>query len=266
MQVPCGKCLNCRIAHSREWATRCVHESTLYEKNVFVGLSYNDEHLPANKSLVPDHLRLFIKNFRRSLYPRKIKYFGCGEYGDIRDRPHYHIIMFNVGHDDFDSFVNTYGKKYYTTPYWKKGFVDVGFVSYHSARYVADYVFKKYTGKLGQHFYDKTGRVVPFQVCSQGIGKQYCLNHADFFRKALLCEIGKDSIVTDIPRYYKKLLDIPTEQLFARSIEKNKEKGVKFLERAIGKNMNVNDAFHEVKGQEEKNILARTAFYKKRKL
>ena len=36
LQVPCGRCIGCRLERSRVWAVRCVHESSLYEQNCFI--------------------------------------------------------------------------------------------------------------------------------------------------------------------------------------------------------------------------------------
>ena len=35
VQVPCGKCVGCRLDKSRKWAIRCVHEASLYNNNCF---------------------------------------------------------------------------------------------------------------------------------------------------------------------------------------------------------------------------------------
>lgn len=42
----------------------------------------------------PSHAGAFMKRLRKSL-PTKVRYFGCGEYGDQTMRPHYHLALFN---------------------------------------------------------------------------------------------------------------------------------------------------------------------------
>ena len=44
--IPCGKCIGCRLAHSRQWAVRCVHEASLHDRNCFLTLTFDDAHLP----------------------------------------------------------------------------------------------------------------------------------------------------------------------------------------------------------------------------
>ena len=57
--VPCGHCIACRIARSREWAVRLLHESEFWDVFCFVTLTYDDEHL-VSPSLVPKDLTLFF--------------------------------------------------------------------------------------------------------------------------------------------------------------------------------------------------------------
>ena len=105
--IPCGRCIGCRLERSRQWAMRCVHEASLYEQNCFITLTYNEESLPKNRSLVKKHFQDFIRSLRDQLrylnelhdlkrgfceYPQKdarIRYFHCGEYGEENGRPHY---------------------------------------------------------------------------------------------------------------------------------------------------------------------------------
>jgi len=65
-----------------------------------VTLTYAPEFLPTGGTLVPSHLTGFLKRLRRRLSYRQgplIRYFGCGEYGDKKDRPHYHVFLFGLG-------------------------------------------------------------------------------------------------------------------------------------------------------------------------
>jgi len=116
--VPCGKCIGCRLERSRQWAIRCVHEASLYDKNIFITLTYADEYLDKGKSLVKKDFVNFMKYLRRD-YGEGIRFFHCGEYGvvchycgkhrtacdcgnytDSLGRPHHHAIIFN--HDFVD--------------------------------------------------------------------------------------------------------------------------------------------------------------------
>ena len=63
--LPCGQCIGCRIERSRQWAIRCVHEASLYERNCFITLTYDDSKLPAGHSLLVEDTQLFWKRLRK---------------------------------------------------------------------------------------------------------------------------------------------------------------------------------------------------------
>lgn len=50
-EIPCGQCIGCRLERSRQWANRCSLEMGLHEKNCFVTLTYDDDHLPMNPAV-----------------------------------------------------------------------------------------------------------------------------------------------------------------------------------------------------------------------
>jgi len=63
-QVPCGRCIGCRLERSRQDAVRSCHEASLYEDNCFITLTYSDEFVPVNGSLVKSHFQDFMKDLR----------------------------------------------------------------------------------------------------------------------------------------------------------------------------------------------------------
>ena len=71
--VPCGKCMACRIAKTREWTVRMMNESNCHDKNVYVTLTYSDDYLPEDLSLSKREAQLFLKRLRKSIEPPKIK-------------------------------------------------------------------------------------------------------------------------------------------------------------------------------------------------
>ena len=191
--VPCGHCIACRIARSREWAVRLLHESEFWDDFCFVTLTYDDEHLTF-PSLVPRDLTLFFKKLRKDLGDRKIKYYACGEYGDRFGRPHYHAIIFGLSPKD----------KKLIDDNWQKGFVKIGCVTYDSCRYVAGYVQKKLYGKASKEYEDK-GIVAPFSRMSKGLGERY----VDKYWNKLydMNTVTVRGVPMGLPRYYQKKLD-----------------------------------------------------------
>ncbi len=209
MEVACGQCLGCRLDRSRMWAMRIVHESSLYESNCFVTLTYRDisectdsefkgaYHVPDDWSLVRSHFVDFMKRLRHAFAPEILRYFMVGEYGnrckhglDLElvtcplcnlGRPHFHACLFNCSFPDLCSYGSRNGDLRFTSPFlehiWKYGFVDVGELNFDSAAYVARYCMKKITGILARdHYmsYDLDG-VVTFlepEYCTMSRGRK----------------------------------------------------------------------------------------------
>lgn len=176
VQIPCGKCLSCKINHANDWATRCVIESKLYKNNSFITLTYNDEQLPKNQSVNVRDLQLFFKRLRKKLRETKIRYFACGEYGSKTLRPHYHIGLYNYKPKDNKIFkFNKRKDIIYTSneieKIWGKGFATVGELTLESAAYIARYTQKKIYEKHDE-ILEKLGRKKEFILTSRkpGIG------------------------------------------------------------------------------------------------
>lgn len=184
--IPCGKCLACKISKANDWATRCVLESREHKKNCFITLSYRPKDLPKNATLVVRDLQLFFKNLRKKIYPEKIRYFACGEYGDKTLRPHYHIGLFGYYPKDAKFFKFNKNKQplYISDEIakaWGKGFIILGELTIESAGYIARYTQKKIYNK-----HDKViaelGRHKEFIVTSRkpGIAMNYIKKDKNF--------------------------------------------------------------------------------------
>lgn len=189
LEVPCGRCLACRITLSREWAIRIAAESSGVE-SIFVTLTYNDEYLPPN--LVKDHVQRWLKRYRLEIGDRKIKYYLCGEYGELNQRPHYHAIIINGRFEDYETIRDT----------WGRGFIYLSGVGPESIAYVTGYVMDKWAGKRAT---DKVGHTVrPFALMSKNLGlKDLEGKEVRYARDMCMTYRGK---VTSLPRYYVKRL------------------------------------------------------------
>lgn len=211
MSVPCGQCIACRLNKSREWGIRISNEARYYDDSIFLTLTYNDEHLPADGSIHKRELQLFLKRLRKLISPDKIRYFGCGEYGGCFCRPHYHIIIFGLSGFDSRVFSNHVAVKngyYVDCKAWDKGFVHFGNVTEQSGNYVARYTLKKVKGKDAKEHYEDLGIEPEFAIMSlkPGIGTQFMAQ----FRSDLLRDeaIMSRSGFVRMPRYYRDKLGV----------------------------------------------------------
>lgn len=149
--LPCGRCIGCRLKYSRVWASRIMNEAHMHSENTFITLTYDDEHLPRFGFLDKKHFVDFMKRFRKFLYPKRIRYFMCGEYGDELMRPHFHACIFGYEFKDEVFYKkNKLGHRLFTSEtlnkIWKKGYCITGALEFDSAAYVSRYVVKKVNG------------------------------------------------------------------------------------------------------------------------
>lgn len=192
LQVPCGKCLGCLQDRAKDWSIRIQNEASLHERNAFLTLTYSDLSLPKDGKLVKAHMQQFIKKLRNR--KNVLRYFGCGEYGGLRHRAHYHAIIFGMdflGPDtepcgDNGEFVNLE-----VTKIWGRGAVVIAPVTPASCAYVAGYVNKK------------IGDKDTFQLMSNkpGIGHNWIDKYySDVVKTGSI--VGEDGQQSRVPRRY----------------------------------------------------------------
>lgn len=254
--VPCGKCIACRINRTTMWTNRLLHELGEWkEGSSFVTLTYDEDYLPGNNSLVKSDLQKFFKRLRKDLdlEDRKIKYYACGEYGEKYGRPHYHAIIYGLPIDDQELIKEN----------WPYGMIKVGTVTQHSCRYVAGYIQKKYGGDLAKEKYGDNQP--PFQLQSQGLGLNWALKNRNNLQKnGYITSQGKKF---PVPKYYVKKLDIviDNDKTNKEIIEKSEK-----LEKYINKNnKKITDkitVIEEKRKQNDLEIKTRTSIYENKKL
>lgn len=225
--------MECRLKKSRETAIRCVHEASLHEQNCVITVTYATPHLPKSGSLAPEHAVKLIKDLRaREDYlaekeqrePRLFKTYGCAEYGELRGRPHYHIILFGYRFHDEQPHRdgnNAIVEGYYTsellTDVWGKGQTQVMDLTFESAAYVARYITKKLTGPRAAEY---GARISERTVCvtRKGLGKGWYEQwKEEIYNGDKVFRSTKDGkrIPMAPPKYYdlKYEIDNPTQYL-----------------------------------------------------
>jgi hypothetical protein len=169
--LPCAKCIGCRLNYARSWALRCQLEALTHEDNCFITLTFNNEELLKRTnpwSVDKNDFQLFMKKFRKR-FNKQIRFFHCGEYGEKTYRPHYHALIF--GHDfripSKTNKVKKYGSDKYPlfqsselTKYdengkiigglWPYGHTTVGELNFETASYTARYATKKIKGDVSK--------------------------------------------------------------------------------------------------------------------
>lgn len=203
LRLPCGQCIGCRLERSRVWAIRCMNEKRMHKASSFLTLTYDDKYLPEDGSLVKGDLQKFMKRLRHET-GKGLRFYGCGEYGSLNLRPHYHVLLFNYDFADKKLFSRGAENDLYTSDrlkqLWPNGHNSIGEVTFESCAYVARYIVDKVTGELAADHY--AGRVPEFTVMSRrpGIGHEYYMKYAhEMYSGDFLVVNGKK---VKPPRFY----------------------------------------------------------------
>lgn len=266
--VPCGKCVTCKLKYSLEWATRVSHElQTSGNIGEFITLTIAPEHMIREGfyrgdvyyppgSVYKRSLQLFLKRLRKEIaidvpdpdtgrskkVYQKFRYLGCGEYGDKKGRPHYHLcIMGYAFPDKYFWRMSPSGHELYRSPTlercWQFGNSETGELTFGSAAYTARYALKKskdrrtyeqpygYDPETGEILFDHVNP--EFIIMSKGIGLEWW--------KKFRSDTDKDYVLVDydkkvaIPRYYDKQRErVDPDSLSA--IKANREQRAKELQ------------------------------------
>ncbi len=236
--LPCSKCIGCRMNYARSWALRCELESKQHKDNCFITLTFSPEELEKREnpwSVDVKDFQLFMKRLRKTLN-KPIQYFHCGEYGEKYYRPHYHALIF--GHDfripSPKNTVKKYGSDKYPlyqsselTKYdengniigglWPFGFSTVGELNFDTASYTARYVTKKIKGADATmiHIDPLTNKVSVINdvYCTMSRAAAIGKKHYEYYQRKLNNIYPNDYIINGNgvrmkpPRYFDKLYE-----------------------------------------------------------
>lgn len=168
-QVPCGHCWQCDLQKKQSWRARAIAE---YLAHVKVGgsvfyytLTFNEESLPKYNDMPCFDKKLvqrFLKRVRHALEPISMKYLLTSEFGDLKGRPHHHVLFFLSLPYDSSKFYRIIEKN------WSKGRYNYGFIQpgnfngVVNSSQAVDYV-TKYITKAHNFDYEK------FEIVHKGI-------------------------------------------------------------------------------------------------
>lgn len=239
--TPFGICRHCRLKKSRDWGLRVALESTLYEKNSFITLTYSPEHLPKHGFLDYEAPVLFMFRLREA-FGEGIRSYGCAEYGEKFSRPHYHICLLNFDFPDKKILKRSTANfgKYKRENYiydskklqdlWPYGHSSIGTLTLESASYVARYCTKKISGPKALRHYElppdeQTGEIhslppeksVTLSRRPKGLGYPWYEKYGDYVRRH--DKVNYDGRSYPVPQYFDSL----TEKIDPDRFEEIKE-------------------------------------------
>ena len=133
IQVPCGRCSQCLQAKQNSFIQRCQME-LLGSHLFYITLTYNTESLPflttskGETFFYPDSDDV-VKMFKRIRFYDKVgrpfRYAAFSEYGGLKHRPHWHIMLFvdKYDTDTYTDIINMEHKLWYLFfEEWKRNY------------------------------------------------------------------------------------------------------------------------------------------------
>lgn len=217
VNVPCGRCIECRRSYVNQWIFRISNEykACTTDKAYFLTLTYNDDNLydPSN-GLITDcgefnlnykHHQDYIKRLRKSYEKTEkhpIKYFTVGEYGDKSDRPHFHSIIFNA---DQQNIIDA----------WGRGNVHFGEVSEASIAYTLKYAVKRLARVYKRGYKEsQDSREKERALISRGLGASYLTTDIiKYYQNDITRSVRKEGgQMVALPRYYKQRIYTEAQQ------------------------------------------------------
>lgn len=192
-------------------------EDKISSSSHFVTLTYDTSTVPITPNgymgLSKRDVQLFMKRLRK-LSKNTLKYYAVGEYGTKGNRPHYHMILYNL--EDVEMINKA----------WQKGSIHVGNVSGDSIAYTTKYIDK--LKRIPMHKNDD--RLREFSLMSKGIGDNYLTPETIAWHKA---DVSRNYIVKEggyiiaLPRYYRDKIFTDNEKFQQRIIIHKKDKNHK---------------------------------------
>lgn len=120
VDYPCGKCYECVRKRKLDWEIRLSYALRWSDCAFFTLLSFDAEHYPEdpyNKELNIKRVQDFVKRLRKRLtsdYGKEVclKYFIATEFGEEKNRLHYHCCFFLKGVKitwaEFNTLIHSY--------------------------------------------------------------------------------------------------------------------------------------------------------------
>ncbi|QCS37060.1 replication initiation protein [Tortoise microvirus 47] len=149
--VACRECWQCRERKIDDWVGRNIAENKTAKAAHFVTLTYGRDESTAS----PDHIKAavltysdvqkFLKLLRFHKYP--VRYFVVGEYGDLKGRAHWHIILYWQ-----DRVPDVRLRKNIMFEHWPHGWSYWDDVNAGTVRYCCKYLVKVMGDENGQIF------------------------------------------------------------------------------------------------------------------
>lgn len=215
--IPCGRCLNCRVDRQNELVDRAEYEYIKYGCGAFVTFTYDDFHnfqnafinsktgelqYTINKKDGKDFLNRLNKlvhqdNKKTGYNPlcrKDYKYIITHEYGDKFNRNHIHCLFFGL---DF-----AYCERLFWRAWNFQGSIEVGPIKNGGIPYCVKYISDMQFGKEKFYKYIYNGLTAPCSSHSLGLGEDLYKGQLKYINSHNGC-YRWHGVDRPVPSYYK---------------------------------------------------------------
>lgn len=195
--VPCSACFECKRKRALDWLFRLYQEWSYSDGAYFITLTLEDEFTKVNENgeleVCKKDVQLFNKRLREEIrkYDKSIKYryYSVSEYCPTTDRPHYHIIGFNIPEQVADK----------VSRIWNRGFVTIDRLLMERIAYTSGYIMKN-------HDKDYSMKEKPFALMSTkpAIGSKWLEENKSYLSQNSMENVTLKGKKFALPRYYRE--------------------------------------------------------------
>ena len=242
---PCGKCLPCKIHYRKVWSHRILLEASTTPDTSYVTFTYDDDKVPqqtmhdgiTRQVLHYKDMQDCIKRLRKEIYPRKLRYYISGEYGDQSGRPHYHAALFGI----------SCLEKNLLKEGWTDGFIQIGDLNIKTANYIAGYIMKKMTKPTDPRL---NGKPPEFSRMSKGSTGGLGIKAIEQIGEALNKDRYFEPYIIESLKYGKKSLPLgrylsdKLSEIIGISKEERDAKFILFQEEIFNKHLTVGKHYY----------------------
>lgn len=228
IQVPCGKCVECRRRRASDWRFRMQQEYKYNpDKFYFITMTFNDESLEAllkeapnedgtYKDMVTLAIRRFLERYRKQ-FKVSLRHLFVTELGGEFDRIHIHGVIMGAKNSDIKFHHRRHGIPVYRSEslseQWKYGFIYLEGCADKCISYILKYIMKQDS---------KHPDWKPLLLVSPGLGKGYVNDRNIAYHHSVpdyvwYCLTNSGWKVA-MPRYYKLKL-FTDEEREARTLQ-----------------------------------------------
>jgi hypothetical protein len=215
IELPCGKCVQCRKARAGDWVTRLLCEWKFHERGSFLTLKFRPEERPQSLEAAYPDFQAFIRRLRKAIAPCRVRFAVCGEHGPVTGHPHFHVLVFGwQDASDWEPVARGRAVCYssaFLQSLWPRGWLTVGPVEDGCIAYVAGHAQKALVSPGGRSLFRCSNR--------PGIGRPFIERYQpEIYANDAVVRPG--GVRRRVPRYFDRLA-LTDEQRFDLNLQRS---------------------------------------------